>query len=273
MTVPASEDEFPAVCQFLGLADDADSHATYATEAHRCYRLEHPTRIATNHQESFCLGSNHATCPVFLGQGVAGAAPGAAAAATRTGTRPAPQQAPRSGQGPRGQQGRPAERTLRPSRGTVGPRPRPGGISIPVLTIGLFALAAIVILLALWIQSLVGGDNQGALNPADVQATQQANRTTTLAPTQPANQTARPAGTGTVAGGASTGTPAANRTPGATTTGTAGATAATYKVVPGDTCGGIAEAHNVAVADIIRLNTGVNADCTNLKPDQELKLR
>lgn len=271
MTVPTSEDEFPTVCQYLGLADDADSHATYATEAHRCYRLEHPTRIATNHQESFCLGTNHASCPVYLGQGVAGAAPPSAAAGpSRGGQRPAREPQQRGGQAPRGQSGRQAG-SQRPGSGTTGPRPRPGGISIPVLTIGLFALAAIVILLALWIQSLVGGDGDAALNPTDVQATQQAARTTTAAPTQPANQTAVPR-TGTVPGGATTGTPGSG-TPGATTTGTPGATAGTYTVQDGDFCGTIAEANNVTVEDILRLNPEVDAECSNLSVGQVLKLR
>ena len=53
-----TQEEYSAVCPYLGLADDADSHATYATEAHRCYRLTNPTRIATPHQENYCLGAN-----------------------------------------------------------------------------------------------------------------------------------------------------------------------------------------------------------------------
>ena len=51
MSYPTADDEMSGVCPYLGLADDADSHATYATEAHRCYRLDNPTRIAANHQQ------------------------------------------------------------------------------------------------------------------------------------------------------------------------------------------------------------------------------
>lgn len=44
-----------------------------------------------------------------------------------------------------------------------------------------------------------------------------------------------------------------------------------YVVRPGDNCGTIAANHGVAVADLIRVN-GLDADCTNLKPDQVLKI-
>ena len=85
MSMQPGDEDFGAVCPYLGLADDADSHATYATEAHRCYRLPNPTRIATGHQETYCLGANHVSCPVYLGEGVPGeAAPAAAAGAGAT---------------------------------------------------------------------------------------------------------------------------------------------------------------------------------------------
>src|SRR5689334_622509 len=141
VTGPNGQDEFAAVCPYLGLADDADSHATYATEAHRCYRLTNPTRIASPHQETYCLGANHVSCPVYLGEGVpqtqrpatgaaaAGAATAAAGAAAVT--EEAPVRGPRAGQRPR-----PATepRPKRPAGGTLGPRPRSGGISMPVAT-------------------------------------------------------------------------------------------------------------------------------------------
>ena len=68
---PESEgSEAAAVCAYLGLVDDGDLHATYATDAHRCYRLPNPTRIASQHQESFCLTADHTSCPIFQGEGV-----------------------------------------------------------------------------------------------------------------------------------------------------------------------------------------------------------
>ena len=43
MTLPDSpSEETTAVCPFVGLADDRDSHANYSTAAHRCYRLPEP---------------------------------------------------------------------------------------------------------------------------------------------------------------------------------------------------------------------------------------
>src|SRR5690606_9359570 len=128
-----TQEEYSAVCPYLGLADDADSHATYATEAHRCYRLPNPTRIAPPHQELHCLGANHVTCMVYRGEGVPGAgaapAPTPAAAPFGGGRAPEPTQTVRGPQGRPGQQrprmgeaqpavsGRPARKT---NPGTLG---------------------------------------------------------------------------------------------------------------------------------------------------------
>ena len=71
MTYPSNEPDLSAVCPHLGLADDADSHATYATEAHRCFKMPNPTRIAAGHQESYCLVAAHTTCPIYTGEGIA----------------------------------------------------------------------------------------------------------------------------------------------------------------------------------------------------------
>lgn len=168
-----TQEDYSAVCPYLGLADDADSHATYATEAHRCYRLTNPTRIATPHQDNYCLGANHVTCPVYLGEGVpstqkpapagtptAGAAAGASAGAAAAGESSV--RGPRPGQARR--LGESTPRAKRPANaGTLGPRPRGGGISMPVATIGLFALAIVIVALAFAIQRLVGdGDDGGS---------------------------------------------------------------------------------------------------------------
>src|SRR5688572_30956957 len=91
-----NEPDLSAVCPHLGLADDADSHATYATEAHRCYKMPNPTRIAGGHQETYCLVAAHTTCPIYTGEGISRvAAPAAAAgavAASRMETPAAPTQ-------------------------------------------------------------------------------------------------------------------------------------------------------------------------------------
>jgi len=283
-----TQEEYSAVCPYLGLADDADSHATYATEAHRCYRLPNPTRIATPHQEKHCLGANHVTCPVYLGEGVpqprpasgaAAAAPVAAAAAAPAATSApeAPVRGPRPGQKQR-PQGEP--RPKRPANaGTLGPRPRAGGISMPVMTVGLFALAIVIVGIAFAIQRLVDDGDNGGISPSDTVATAAAVDKTRTAQAAGGQQT-QPSGTqtpganqtasGTRTPGTTTQTPNGTRTPGAT--GTAGNGAKTYKVEAGDFCGTIAADHNVTLAALLAANNMTEADCSNLQIGQELKI-
>jgi LysM repeat protein len=148
---------------------------------------------------------------------------------------------------------------------------------MPVATIALFALAIIVIALAFAIQQLVGGGGSDTPSPADVTGTNVANKQTATAraggsqPTQPASSTT-PA-----PGGAQTVVPGGSATPGRT--GTAQATtpggtpgAKTYTVKAGDNCGKIAEQFGVTAAALIAANTDINAECTNLKEDQVLKI-
>lgn len=273
-----TQEEYSAVCPYLGLADDADSHATYATEAHRCYRLPTPTRIATPHQETYCLGANHVTCPVYLGEGVP--RPQAAAAVAPPPPSNVAPAAAQQGQvrGPRPGQRSASQGEQRPKRpvnpGTLGPRPRSGGISMPVATIGLFALALVVVLLAFGIQRLVGGGDDNTVSPADAVATRDAlNKTRTAqaggnGQTQPpATQQTQQPGTTQTPGATQTGT--ANRT--TTATGTAGA-GRTYKVKSGDSCFSIALDHNVTLQALLDANKLTEADCTRLAVDQELKI-
>ena len=289
MTFETDEDEFAEVCPYLGLADDADSHATYATEAHRCYRLPNPTRIATGHQETYCLGANHVTCPVYLGEGVpgasapAGAAAGGAAAlqpprmpqrgpAPATVRGPAPreaaQQRQRAGATPPGQQ------TPRPRRppnaGTIGPRPRAGGVSMPVATVGLFALAIVVIVLAFAIQHFAGGGGGSNLTAADKFATTQA-----VNGTANAGKQTQPAGTTTAAANTTPGaTNAANKTPAAgssTTTAVAGGSKS-YVVKAGDICSTIASDNGITLQQLEDANGLTDDSCTKLQVGQTLKL-
>lgn len=281
-----TQEEYSAVCPYLGLADDADSHATFATEAHRCYRLTNPTRIATPHQESYCLGANHVTCPVYLGEGVpqtqrppaSAAAAGVGSAAGAFGGSAAateePVRGPRSGQGKR-----PAEpgapRARKPANaGTLGPRPRAGGISMPVATIGLFALAIVIVALAFAIQRMVGNGDDSTVSPADSVATRDALNKTRTAQAGGGNQTQQPSTTQTQQ-------PAGSQTPGASQTGTASRTVTasgtangskTYTVKSGDTCGAIAEANGVTLAALLAANNLTEADCTTLDVGQQLKL-
>jgi len=289
VTFPADQEEFGGVCPYLGLADDADSHATFPTEAHRCYRLPNPTRIASTHQDTYCLAENHVNCPVYLGEGVPGAARQAAAATPAA--QPPRGRAPQTVRGPQGAAVPAAASGARPPRpassgpagtqgsyqrprkprdaGSIGPRPRSGGVSMPVATIGLFALAVVVIGIAFLINNLVGGSST-KLSPQDQFATNQALTTK--------------------AGGAGT-TPGSTTTPGAakTTTGTAvagtgtaatggsataaGSGAGTYTVQSGDTCGAIATANGITLAQLEQLNGLTDSTCTQLAVGQVLKLK
>lgn len=272
MSYPPAEDEISGVCPYLGLADDADSHATYATEAHRCYRLDHPTRIAANHQESFCLVDNHVGCPVYKGDGIAAAAPAAAAPTpppSGRGGRTPREPKPLPGRAPRAAAGSATAATERATRkpptGSIGPRPRPGGISMPVATVGLFVLAIVVVGLAFFLQNALDDDGGSGLTPAQVNATNQAAKPTT-AVTQP---TQAP---GTVVPGTPatprTGTPVAGTTPG--TPGAGGARE--YEVVSGDTCGAIAEKTGIPYPQILAKNGLTEADCVRLQVGQKLQL-
>lgn len=264
-----TQEEFSQVCPYLGLADDADSHATYATEAHRCYRLPTPTKIAAPHQEAYCLGANHLACPVYLGEGIPGR--GGAAQPPVAGSVPGPRAGAR-GQRPFGQGtpgGRPARR---PSPGALGPRPRSGGISLPVATIGLFALAIVIVVLAVVIQQMVGDGDGGTISPADAVATRDAlNRTQTAqaASGTPTPLTQQP---GTQSAGATGTAPAGTRTPGATTrTPTPGGNGqTTYTVREGDSCFSIAQDHGVTLQQLLTANNLTEDDCTRLAVGQEL---
>lgn len=281
-----TQEEYSAVCPYLGLADDADSHATFATEAHRCYRLTNPTRIATPHQESFCLGANHVTCPVYLGEGVpqtqkpaaTAAAAGVGSAAGAFGGSSAAAEEPVRGPRP-GQGKRPVEpgapRARKPANaGTLGPRPRAGGISMPVATIGLFALAIVIVALAFAIQRIVGNGDDGTPSPADSVATKDALNKTRTAQAGGANQTQQPQTTQTPGGSQTPGasqTGTASRTTTATASGTANGSK-TYTVKSGDTCGAIAEANGVTLAALLAANNLTEAACTTLAVGQQLKI-
>lgn len=256
---PGQEEEFGAVCPYLGLADDADSHATYPTDAHRCYRLPSPTRIATHHQETYCLGANHTTCPVYIGDEVPGVSraastpvpPPVTPPSTAPGSTPRPRRQPTTGSMPR---------PRRSPGGTLGPRPRSGGVSMPVATIGLFALAIVVVAIAFGITQLTGNGNKSDLSLGDDTPT-----TTTETSTVSAG------GSATVpAGGTATGSvtpPAGTST---TTTGNGGGS--TYTVQDGDTCYGIAVANGVTLDALEAANGGPGGACANLNPDDVLTI-
>jgi hypothetical protein len=242
------------VCPHLGLAEDADSHATFATDAHRCYRLEKPTRIAPNHQERYCLASTYVSCPIYQGEGIAAtlsasgpasrAEPAAAATTTSTARLERPGAAsrpPRLGM----------ERTS-----PEGPRPRPGGVSMRNLTIGIFVLAAVVLGFSFWL--LTQGDDDGGspANPTRTPASTTTAATTPSTPTTPGTGTPGTTPTGTITPGAGTPT----RGPGGNT----------YTVQEGDTCSAIAAQFNTTFEELRRLNPEINDECTNLIAGEDI---
>ena len=278
MTFPTDQEELN-VCRHLGLSDDQESHATYATEAHRCFKLDTPTKIASQHQERFCLGAEHPNCPIFKGEGLArgGARPAAPTAAAsspfdrpprpRTGrdAEPAAPRAPRTAQRPT------AEKPFKVGGGGLSPRPRAGGISMRTMTIGLFVLAAVILGLAFWIQSVVGGDSTKTLTAAQTQATQAALKPTTATT---AVRTTTAAATQPTPGNSATATAqAANRTPTvAAGTATTGTGAKSYTVKSGDNCGSIADASNITLEQLLSVNGLTQDSCRSLQVGQVLKL-
>ena len=281
MTFPTTQDEIANVCPYLGLADDADSHATYATEAHRCYRLDNPTRIATGHQENYCLRANHVTCPVFRGEGIgATRTPAAAAAGARAGGSQRPPRDGAASSRPAREGGRSPALDRRRSMGTLSPRPSSGGISMPVATIGLFALAIVVLALAFIINRAVGGGGDDEMSAADRFASQQANRNETQTPSGGANQTpGQSSGGGQTPAGDAT-TPAGGGEDDENEGGNTGRTptpprsdADIYIVEPGDMCATIASAHGLTLEELYELNPEINDGCTNLTVGQEIRIR
>jgi LysM repeat protein len=136
---------------------------------------------------------------------------------------------------------------------------------MPVATIGLFALAFVVIALAFVIQQVVGDGNGGAISPADAVATRDAiNRTATAqaalgtpTPTPPAQTPQATPTPGTPPPG--TPTPAPNGRP-------------TYTVAEGDTCYSIARDHEVTLAALLQANNLTEDDCTRLAVGRELRI-
>lgn len=142
---------------------------------------------------------------------------------------------------------------------------------MPVATIGLFALAIVVIVLAFAIQQLVGDSGGGDQLPADAVATKNALNQTA---------TAQAGGTGTAQtpttqtpGNGTPGTAATGTQPATTQTPSPGATNGTgtrYTVQEGDSCFAIAEANGITLQELLDANDLTEDDCTRLNVGDEL---
>ena len=259
MSLPVETEgsEAAAVCPYLGLADDSDLHATYTTDAHRCYHLPNPTRIATPHQNQFCLTADHPSCPIYQGEGVEATQPAPAETAeAETGMEEPLEE---GGLEPASQQ-RPSRFAGGASRWTAGGLRRPaleGELSMRAATASLFILAAVVVAIAFVVNRQLGDDDPAAIAPA---ATETATQTATATPTPTEAATPTPAPTEAP-------TPEPTPTPAPTAP-----PASTYEVQSGDTCSGIALANGVSLQALLDANGLTEGDCLTIQPGQELTI-
>ena len=279
MTLPDSpSEETTAVCPFVGLADDRDSHANYSTAAHRCYRLPEPTRIAAHYQESYCLTVQHPSCAVFQGEGVEATAPK---------------------DEPTGESEEPEAETIEeevviqanlessyteespPTKEETYEVPEPTGSrtfggggdlfrnlrfpkgqrnTTPTAAVALGALAVVIILLAILITRLItDNDNENEIIPAEIVATQAA---TTPEPTPEPTQAATTP--------EPTPEPTSEPTPEPTPEPTVAPAMNEYEVKAGDTCLQIAIDNNVNLTPLLDANNLTEEDCTTIQIGQIL---
>ncbi len=129
---------------------------------------------------------------------------------------------------------------------------------MPVATIGLFALAIVVVAIAFGITQLTnnGGNNTNNLGGLTGQ---------TATATVPAQTT-------TVAAGGSATAPAGSTTPKASATASTTGGGGTYTVVSGDTCSGIAATNGITLDQLYGANGGADGKCANLNPGDVLTI-
>lgn len=145
---------------------------------------------------------------------------------------------------------------------------------MPVATIGLFALAVVVIVLAFVIQQLVGDSGGGDQSPADAVATKNALNQTATAQAggtgtaqTPTTQTPGNSTPGTPSTAATGTRPATTRTP---SPGATNGTGTRYTVKEGDSCFAIAADHGVTLQELLDANKLTEDDCTRLNVGDEL---
>ncbi len=271
MSLPVESEgsEAAAVCAYLGLVDDSDLHATYATDAHRCYRLPNPTRIATQHQEQFCLTADHTSCPIYQGEGVeATTHPVPAATAAEEGDT-APAEAT-GGDEFEPAASAPSRFATSASRWTSRGLRRPvleGELSMRAATVSLFVLAAVVVAIAFIVNRELGDDDTVPVAPVATEAPTAAAATEAPAATPEPTPVPTPEPTPVP-----TPAPTPEPTP-APTPAPVGAT--TYIVQAGDTCGAIASEFEITLDELLAANEDLeiteDGGCP-IFPEQELTI-
>ena len=275
MSLPVESEgsEAAAVCAYLGLVDDGDLHATYATDAHRCYRLPNPTRIATQHQEQFCLTADHPSCPIYQGEGVEATTHPAASAAGDGEAEPDEATEDREFEPAAAAQSTPFATAA--SRWTSRGLRRPvleGELSMRAATVALFVLAAVVVVIAFVVNRQIGNEDPAPVAAVATETPTQAAATSTQATT--ATEETTPAPTPTAAA-AATPQPTAAPTEAPTQAPTEAPTGSgtIYIVQAGDSCGAIASANGVTLQELLDANEELevtdDGDCP-IFPDQEL---
>ena len=275
MSLPVESEgsEAAAVCAYLGLVDDGDLHATYATDAHRCYRLPNPTRIATQHQEQFCLTADHPSCPIYQGEGVEATTHPAASAAGDGEAEPDEVTEDREFEPAAAAQSTPFATAA--SRWTSRGLRRPvleGELSMRAATVSLFVLAAVVVVIAFVVNRQIGNEDPAPVAAVATETPTQAAATSTQATT--ATEETTPAPTPTAAA-AATPQPTAAPTEAPTQAPTEAPTGSgtIYIVQAGDSCGAIASANGVTLQELLDANEELevtdDGDCP-IFPDQEL---
>ncbi|MBI2765749.1 MAG: LysM peptidoglycan-binding domain-containing protein [Chloroflexi bacterium] len=138
---------------------------------------------------------------------------------------------------------------------------------MPVATVGLFALAIIVIAIAFLINSAVGGGDK--LSPAEVNQT----NTAVAKKATPGATTPTPGGATATNGTARPGTTTATGTAAPRTATPAGSGAGTYTVESGDNCGAIADKNGITLDQFFTLNPTIDRSCNNLAVGQVVKVK
>ena len=275
MSLPVESEgsEAAAVCAYLGLVDDGDLHATYATDAHRCYRLPNPTRIATQHQEQFCLTADHPSCPIYQGEGVE-ATTHASAAADDGGGEPG-EASEDAGFEPAAGAAAPSVFGTAASRWTSRGLRRPvleGEMSMRAATVSLFVLAAVVVAIAFLVNREIGADDPEPVAPAAATDTATATAAATEAATEEPTPVATPEPTPTPDEPTPAPTEAATPAPTQPPT-TAGGVI--HIVQAGDTCGAIASEYGLTLQELLDANEDLEltdeGGCP-IFPDQEITI-